>query len=316
VPSPDAIDMVLTGIKLLARDTNLYSFERPDGGPLPDAAPGAHIGLFLPNGMERQYSLINSGQGLRDYTVGIKRDASSRGGSSYIHDNLKVGAILPVAPPRNNFALVEDASHVVLIAGGIGITPIYAMLTRLRALKRDWTLHYCCRSRSDAAFLRDLASLPQVTLYMDDERPGQLPPIAQMVADAPIGAHLYCCGPVPMLKAFEASAADRPQELVHVEYFTQKHEAATGGGYVVELKRSGRVIPIKEGHSILHTLRDVGVEVPSSCEEGVCGACETKVISGQVDHRDAILSAKERKESATMMICCSGCKGDRLVLDL
>jgi ferredoxin-NADP reductase len=312
----EALPLVLTAIRLAARDTNLYSFARTDGGILPGAEPGAHIGLFLPNGLERQYSLVSTGGALTEYVVGIKRDPGSRGGSRYIHDELRVGTEIRVAPPRNNFPLVEDAAHVVLVAGGIGITPIYAMARRLQHLRRSWTLHYCCRSRADAAFLKELAGLTEVSLYFDDEMPGQLPPIARMVQEAHADAHLYCCGPTPMLGAFEAACTGRPADRIHVEYFTQKYALALDGGYIVELKKSGREFAVPAGKSILHVLQESGINVPSSCEEGVCGACETRVISGIPDHRDAILSAAERQDNATMMICCSGCKSGRLVLDL
>jgi len=312
----EALPLVLTAIRLAARDTHLYSFARKDGGMLPGAGPGAHIGLFLPNGLERQYSLISTGDQLTEYVVGIKRDAGGRGGSRYIHDELRVGTTVPVAAPRNNFPLVEDAGHVVLVAGGIGITPIYAMACRLRVLQRPWTLHYCCRSRSDAAFLQELEGLADVSCYFDDEMSGQLPPIARMVETAPHDAHLYCCGPTPMLGAFEAACSGRPADHIHVEYFTQKYELARDGGYVVELQKSGLEFSIPKGKSILSVLQEAGIDVASSCEEGVCGACETRVIAGIPDHRDAILSVMERNENATMMICCSGCKGDRLVLDL
>lgn len=314
--STDAMPLILTTIRLAARDTNLYGFARADGGVLPGAEPGAHIGLFLPNGMERQYSLVSTGETLTEYVVGIKRDAGSRGGSRYIHDELRVGMTIPVAAPRNNFRLVEDAAHVVLLAGGIGITPIYAMTRRLRSLGRPWSLHYCCRSRTDAAFVQELEAFDEVSLYFDDERPGQFPPIARMVEAAPSDAHLYCCGPTPMLAAFEAACAGRPPDRIHVEYFTQKYALAREGGYLVELNRAHRQFSIPPGKSILHVLQEAGIAVASSCEEGVCGACETRVISGIPDHRDAILSDQERKANATMMICCSGCKGERLVLDL
>lgn len=308
--------LVLTSIRLAARDTNLYSFARADRGSLPGADPGSHIGLFLPNGLERQYSLVVTGATLSEYVVGIKRDAGSRGGSRYIHEELRVGMTIPVAPPRNNFPLVEDAEHVVLIAGGIGITPIYAMARRLQALRRGWNLHYCCRSRADAAFQHELLDLPEVSCYFDDELQGQLPPIVRIVQITPGDAHLYCCGPTPMLTAFEAACAGRPPEQIHVEYFKQKYELAREGGYIVELQRSGRQFEIPNGRSILQVLKDAGIDVASSCEEGVCGACETRVVSGIPDHRDAILSSQERQQNATMMICCSGCKGERLVLDL
>lgn len=305
----------LVAIRYAARDTHLYEFARPDGGVLPDTEPGAHIGLHLPNGLMRQYSLTSAGPAPRSYMVGIKRDPQSRGGSRWIHDNLKVGTLLEVDPPRNNFALVEDAAETVLVAGGIGITPIMAMVERLRALGRKYRLYYSCRSRDDAAFRTELEAGGATTFHFDADT-GKVLDMAAVVASVPAGAHLYCCGPAPMLAAFETATAGRPAAQIHVEYFTPRHEAATGGGFVVELARSGREFTIGEGQTILGVLRDGGVDVAYSCEEGICGACETRVVSGTPDHRDSILSEAERAASKTMMICCSGAKTARLVLDL
>ena len=309
-------ELVLVNIRLAARDTNLYTFEAPDGGALPPATPGAHLTLHLPNGLERQYSLVEAKANPTSYTVGIKRDGASRGGSSWIHDHLKVGMRLLVDPPRNNFPLNEDAQRTVLFAGGIGITPIYCMATRLAALGRSFALHYSCRSRADAAFLRELAGEAHVHLHIDDEQAGRFLPIADLVAAAPQGAHLYCCGPAPMLAAFEAAATGRPPEQIHVEYFTQQHEAATSGGFTVVLARSQREFVVPDGKTILQALRDGGFDAAHSCEEGVCGACETKVIEGVPDHRDSVLSQAERSAGKTMMICCSGALSPKLVLDL
>jgi len=301
---------------MAARDTNLYTFKRPDNSPLPGAEPGAHIDLILPNGMERQYSLIDYGPTLPEYTVGVKRDANSRGGSLYMHDQLRVGMRLSIIPPRNNFPLKDDAALVVLLAGGIGITPIYCMVKKLVALKRPFELHYSSRSRADAAFLDELTQHKQVRFHFDDEAAGKFLPVADIVAKAPTNAHLYCCGPGPMLAAFEAATAAWPPAQIHVEYFTPKFTAAQEGGFIVELARSKRELVIPPGKSILQAVREAGIQVPHSCEEGVCGACETRVISGIPDHRDSILTEQERKESATMMICCSGSKSPRLVLDI
>lgn len=309
------VEMRLHSIRYAAQDTHLYEFRRPDGAVLPKAEPGAHIDLHLPNGMMRQYSLCTADGDPRAYVVGVKRDRASRGGSRYIHEYLQVGEILKIGGPRNNFPLKEDAGHSVLIAGGIGVTPIWCMAQRLVKLGRSFELHYACRTRSEAAFLEELEALPQAKLHFDDEAGGFLD-LAPIVANAPAGAHFYCCGPLPMLAGYEAAAKALPAEQVHVEYFSAKEEAATGGGYVVELRRSGREFPIPEGRTILQVLRDAGVDVPYSCEEGVCGACETQVISGEVDHRDNILTEKERLESKTIMVCCSGAKSARLVLDL
>lgn len=313
---PQSIEAVLSCVRMAARDTNLYTFERPGRGPLPGAEPGAHIGVILPNGVERQYSLIHSGAELSEYTVGVKRDANSRGGSVFMHDQLRVGANIFIVPPRNNFPLQEDAEVVVLIAGGIGITPIYCMIERLVTLGRPWELYYSCRSRVDTAFLDELSQYPQVHFHFDDEEGGRFLNVAAIVEKLPKNAHLYCCGPAPMLAAFEAATAHWPPAQIHVEYFTPKFAAAQEGGFVVELARAKRELVIPPGKSILQAVREAGIQVPHSCEEGVCGACETRVISGIPDHRDTILTEQERKENATMMICCSGSKSPRLVLDI
>jgi tetrachlorobenzoquinone reductase len=312
----DALTLVLTCIRMAARDTNLYTFERPDRGALPPAEPGAHIGVLLPNGIERQYSLVEAGSDLSRYTVGVKRDANSRGGSVFMHDQLRVGSTIQIVPPRNNFPLIEDAERVVLIAGGIGITPIYCMIQRLRALARPWELYYACRTRADAAFLEDLAGDPKVHLHFDDEEGGRFLNVAEIINRMPKTTHLYCCGPAPMIAGFEAATEGWPKDQIHIEYFTPKFTAAQEGGFVVELARSKRELVIPSGKSILQCIQEAGIQVPHSCEEGVCGACETRVISGIPDHRDSILTESERKENATMMICCSGAKTPRLVLDI
>ena len=310
------IDVRVSAIRYAARDTHLYEFTPLDGRPLPPYAPGAHIDLHLPNALVRQYSLITAEPDPGSYSVGIKRDPASRGGSRYIHDELRVGKTLKISAPRNNFPLVEDADHLVLLAGGIGITPIWCMVQRLEKLGRSWELHYACRSRSDMAFLSVLEAMSSSRFHFDDESEGKFLDVASIVAKAPKGAHLYCCGPTPMLKAFEAATADWPREQVHIEYFTPKQEAAKTGGFTVELARSGKEFIIPEGKSILQVLLDAGVDVDYSCELGICGACEQRVISGIPDHRDAILTEEEQASNTKVMICYAGCKSERLVLDL
>ena len=310
------IEMRVSAIRYAARDTNIYEFAPVDGRPLPPYQPGAHIDLHLPNGLIRQYSLIEPEPDRSSYTVSVKRDPASRGGSRCVHDELRVGRTLKISAPRNNFPLVEDAGHVVLLAGGIGITPIWCMVQRLHKLGRSWQLYYACRSRADMAFLQALEAIGHTHFHFDDEHGGKVLDVKPIVAEAPREAHLYCCGPTPMLQAFEAATADWPRGQIHVEYFTPKFAAASAGGFVVELARSKRELVIPPGKSILQCVREAGIQVPHSCEEGVCGACETRVISGTPDHRDTILTEQERQESATMMICCSGSKSPRLVLDI
>jgi len=314
---PDGlIDVRVNAIRYAARDTHLYEFTPLDGKPLPAYEPGAHIDLHLPNGLIRQYSLIKAEPDPASYTVGIKRDPASRGGSRYIHDDLGVGKSLKISAPRNNFPLVENAAHVVLFAGGIGITPIWCMVQRLEKLGRSWQLYYACRSRSDMAFLQALEAMAGAQFHFDEESAGKFLDVASIAAHAPKDAHLYCCGPTPMLKAFETATADWPREQIHIEYFTPKQAADKTGGYVVELARSGQEFVIPEGKSILQVLLDAGIDVDYSCELGICGACEQRVISGIPEHRDAILTEEEQAANTKVMICCAGCKSDRLVLDL
>lgn len=309
------MDLRLTAIRYAAKDTNLYEFRRPDGASLPGIEPGAHIDIHLPNGMMRQYSLVTADGDPSAYVVGIKRDRASRGGSRYVHEYLSVAEILKIGGPRNNFPLNEDAPHSVLIAGGIGITPIWCMAQRLQKLGRSFELHYASRTRDEAAFLQELETMPQAHVHIDAEAGGFLD-LAPIIASAPPDSHFYCCGPAPMLAGFESATRHVPAAQVHVEYFTAREQAATDGGYVVELHKSGLEFTIPEGRTILEVLRDEGVHTPYSCESGVCGACETKIVAGDVDHRDNVLSETERKANKTMMICCSGAKSPRLVLDL
>ena len=229
---------------------------------------------------------------------------------------MKVGQTLKISEPRNNFELVESAGHVVLIAGGIGITPIWSMTQRLASLERSFELHYSCRSRADMAFLDKLQGMNQVHLHFDDENGGEFLDLDAIVKAAPKPSHFYCCGPDPMLGAFESTIKHLPLDEVHVEYFTPREEKNLAGGFVVQLARSGKEFAIPPGKSILEVLRAAGLELSYSCEEGVCGACETPLISGIPDHRDSVLSPTERAANKVIMICCSGCKGDRLVLDI
>jgi ferredoxin-NADP reductase len=312
----DLMEVSLTTIRYAARDTNTYQLTALDGKSLPGYAPGAHIDLHLPNGLIRQYSLIQPEPDGTSYTIAVKRDPASRGGSRCVHDELRVGKTLTISAPRNNFPLVEDAGHAVLLAGGIGITPIWCMVQRLEKLGRSWQLHYACRSRADMVFRRHFESMPSARFHFDDENGGKVLDVAAIVARTPKDAHFYCCGPTLMLKAFERATGDWPRQQIHVEYFTPKEELAKKGGFVVELARSGREFVIPEGQTILQVLLEAGVDVDCSCELGICGACEQRVISGIPDHRDGILTEEEHASNTKVMICCAGCKSERLVLDI
>jgi len=310
------IDVLVKSITYEAEDVISLDLRPVGEGTLPAFTAGAHIELQLRNGLPRNYSLANPQHERHRYYVTVKKDAASRGGSRFIHESVRVGDILPIGPPRNNFALVEDASHSLLIAGGIGITPIWCMIQRLAALGRSWRLLYATRSRRGAAFLDEILAFGNVHLHVDDESAGAFIDLDPVIRNAPSGTHFYCCGPLPMLAAFERATAALPAEMVHVEYFSAKDPIEATGGFDVVLARSGRTVFVPEQSTILDALLAAGIDVGHSCLEGVCGTCETKVIEGIPDHRDVVLSARERASNRTMMICCSGCKSGRLVLDL
>jgi ferredoxin-NADP reductase len=310
------LDVRVASLRYAARDTNLVEFSALGGERLPGVEAGAHIDVHLSNGLVRQYSLTNPDSSPRSYVIGVKRDPDSRGGSRFIFDSLRVGDVLKISRPRNNFALDESAENSILIAGGIGITPIWAMSKRLVELKRPWSLYYATRSPEYAAFLDQISETGNAQCHFDDHAPGHFLDLAKIVNKAPLRSHFYCCGPAPMLRAFEKATESVSPEFVHVEYFAPKDPLTFEGGFVVELARSKKEILIPKGSSILSVLREAGINVVSSCEEGVCGSCEVNVISGVPDHRDSILSQAERASGKTMMICCSSSKEGRLVLDL
>lgn len=293
-----------------------YELRPPEGGELPAFTAGAHIDITLPNGLVRSYSLLNPQSERHRYVIAVQKDRASRGGSKWVHENFRAGDLVTVNGPRNNFPLDEAAEKSVLIAGGIGITPILSMVERLGAIGRDWELVYCSRKRGGTAFLERLQGKPQVRFNFDEEPGGRMLDIAAVVKAAPPQAHLYCCGPLPMLEAFEQATKDLPRERVHVEYFTAKAPPAVEGGFTIVLAKSGLTLSVAPGKTILDTLRDNGFDTPFSCTEGVCGTCETRVLEGVPDHRDLILTEAERASNKTILICCSGSKSDKLVLDL
>ena len=289
----------------------------PEGAELPGFAAGAHIDLHLPNGVVRSYSLWNSPQERHRYLIGVLLDRNSRGGSRYVHEQLRVGATITIGVPRNNFPLADAAEHTVLIAGGIGITPIYGMLNELRRLGRRAELLYCARSRAEAAFVEQLAGGDGVQVHFDQEAGGP-PDLRGYLAARTAEAHFYCCGPTPMLNAFESLCAELGLPNVHVERFAPAEPvvAQQGSEYECQLARSQKLVVVPAGKSLLDALLEAGADVDHSCREGVCGSCETAVLDGVPDHRDGVLTKAERESGKTMMVCVSGCKGRRLVLDL
>lgn len=313
----------LHAVTYLARDTSAFEFRPVNGVALAPFTAGAHVDLILPNGIRRSYSLCNPQGETHRYVVGVKKASPSRGASSYLHEQLRVGAEIEIGEPRNNFPLIESATHSVLIAGGIGVTPIFGMLQRLAQVGASWELHYACRTRADGAFLNELLAFAardplRVRLTFDQEPGGVMLDLAAIVAAAPPRSHFYACGPAPMLDAFEAATSGLTAEQRHIERFTGNSEALKAGdvGFEVVLARSNRSFQIPAGKPILDVLLDEGVDIAFSCMDGVCGSCKVGVLDGIPDHRDVVLSPAERAENKAMMVCCSGAKSERLVLDL
>jgi vanillate O-demethylase ferredoxin subunit len=268
----------------------------------------------LPDERLRQYSLVTPLCSASSYVVAVKREEGGRGGSLWLHDQARVGAEFRVSAPRNNFELREDAADTLLLAGGIGITPIYPMFARLQALGRRVRLHYWSRSPEHTLFLDDLRNHRDVTLHHSS---ADRATVADVLRTAGAGTEVYCCGPARMLSECTASAPFA--ERVHIERFGVSADQAppkASAGFTVHLARKNIDVFVAPGETVLGALIEAGIDVAYSCEEGVCGACETKILSGAAIHQDSIRSPEEHDQRGTFMPCCSLARGDRLVLDI
>lgn len=319
----DLIDSIAHEVADEAREIRRIRLVRADGRDLPSAEPGAHIDVHMGKGLVRQYSLCNSPGDRAGYTIAVQREAGSRGGSAWMHDELAQGTPVLISPPRNNFSLVSEAAQYVLLAGGIGITPIFAMAQALANRVAQFQLHYFARSVEHVAFRKALESPPLAaatrlhTGLSGDETALHLDGILASIKADKL-AHVYFCGPQPFLEAVLARTESWNPNRVHFERFTNANpdDATASGEFHVELARSGGRFVVPPDKSIVEVLRDNGIVVDTACEEGVCGTCVTKVISGAVDHRDVVLSPEDTEEQGLMAICVSRAKSGTIVLDL
>jgi ferredoxin-NADP reductase len=287
----------------------------PDGSPLPPFAPGAHIDLSLPDGTLRQYSLCGDPSDTSHYRLGI-RAVPGGPSSGFIHRKLRPGELLSISAPRNHFPLAEAVSYL-FIAGGIGITPLIPMMRQARAKGRPWTLLYCNRRTEDAPFLAEIKTLGgEISLHSSEA--GTRLDVAPRLATVQKNTQVYCCGPARLMTAVEQATTAWPEGSIHFEWFTPRSRPAdeTSGSFEVVCQQSGVTLTVSPDQSILAALTQAGVEIPRSCEQGVCGTCEVRLISGEVDHRDSILSSAEQAANRTMMVCVSRARGTRLVLDI
>jgi cytochrome P450/ferredoxin-NADP reductase len=291
-----------------------------DGTSLPEFSAGSHIDVEVSNGLVRQYSLSNGPDAASQYRIAVLRESASRGGSVTVHENLTVGTSVRIGRPRNFFPLNESAPASVLLAGGIGITPILSMAYRLHSIKAPMSLHYSSRSRPRAAFLAELQSAPfasNVFNYFDDEPTSGRLDVRDILLSAPNAAHLYCCGPKGFIEHVTTTARELgwSEDRVHIEHF-----AATplldGAPFDVVAVRSGRTFHVPRDKTILEVLTVAGINIPSSCHSGVCSTCITRVIDGVPDHRDIVLSEEEKNSNNLITVCCSRSKTQTLFLDI
>jgi vanillate O-demethylase ferredoxin subunit len=305
----------IRAVRWEAEDILSFRLEPLAGEQFPAFTAGAHVDVSLQPGLARSYSLLNDPADRDAYEVGVQLDPASRGGSSHIHRAWRAGQVVEVSAPRNNFPLKEDAGRTVLIAGGIGITPMLSMIARLERLGRSWELHYGARSRSRAAFLDRLEAKDNVRVTIDDEPDTPRLNLRELIGSAPAGAHLYCCGPAGMLEAFRTQGAALGDRL-HFEYFSADTEIASEGGFRLQLQRSGKVLEVNPGETMLDALLNAGVDVGFACSEGICGTCRVPVLDGVPDHRDHFLTQEEKNSNCAVMVCCSGARTSSLTLDI
>lgn len=303
---------------------DICTFELVDvhGHALPPFSAGSHIDVHLPNGLTRQYSLCNDPAESRRYLIGVLREPASRGGSLTLHDRVNVGDVLEISRPRNHFPLVEGARRSLLLAGGIGVTPILCMAEHLAAAGQHFQMHYCTRSRERAAFRDRIERGPfadRVQFHFDNGPPEQKLDLASLLGDPQPDTHLYVCGPKGFMDSVLAcaQASGWPDVRVHYEYFAGQAAAHDSDApFEVQLASSGRVVLVPKGTTVVAALAEAGVTLTTSCEQGVCGTCVTRVLEGVPDHRDLVLSAEEREANDQFLPCCSRSKSLRLVLDL
>ena len=292
------------------------------GKALPPFTPGAHISVQIPDGLTRQYSLCNGPRDTTAYHIAIKREPESRGGSRAMHERVTEGDTLAIAPPRNHFPLEPKAKHHLLLAGGIGITPLLSMVHHLQDSGASFELKYFTRSIRHTAFHEVLSNIElsgKVDFHYSLDAESLRIYLHKVLRDRSDGTHLYVCGPRPFMNLVEdIASANWPAEAVHMEFFSADPLASSGprAPFEVKLARTQAVYTVPAEKTILEVLAEHGIEISTSCGQGVCGTCITGVLEGEPDHRDAFLSEKERKACDKMMLCVSRAKGERLVLDI
>jgi vanillate monooxygenase ferredoxin subunit len=307
--------------KIEAEDIASFELATADGAPLPAFSAGSHIDVQVPGGLTRQYSLCNDAAERHRYRIAVLRDPASRGGSTAMHDAVKAGDVLHISEPRNHFPL-QHAKRSLLFAGGIGVTPLLCMAQRLAAIGADFVLHYCTRSVERTAFRTEIANsafADRVRFHYDAG-----PPEQKLNLEADLGApdpacRLYVCGPTGFIDYVVGTAKVKgwSADQIHLEYFGAAPKDSSGdSAFDVRVASSGKTYTVAAGQSVVQALLEHGVEILTSCEQGVCGTCITRVLEGEPDHRDLYFTDEEHAKNDQFTPCCSRAKSKILVLDL
>src|SRR3984893_11208134 len=317
------LELMVRQIRFEGRGINSYEFVDPSGELLPEFTAGAHIDVHLKDGFVRQYSLSNSPNERHRYVIGVLRDEAGRGGSKALHDRLRVQDKVRISHPRNNFELTADASKVILLAGGIGVTPLKAMAHRLEEMGIDYEMHYCAKDESCTVFAAELAPMHasgKLQFHFDNGDPSKGLDLKRLLSKTGPGVHVYYCGPGGFMKACAAATVHWAPGTVHFEHFkaperaASDNVAATVGEFIVKIASTGQQIPVSSDRSIADALEDAGVAIETSCRAGLCGTCKVRYVSGEVEHNACILGDDEKQEYLTT--CVSRALSRELVLDL
>ncbi|WP_431109750.1 PDR/VanB family oxidoreductase [Variovorax paradoxus] len=318
--------MLTVRVERISRETpEILAFEltHPWGRGLPGYEAGAHIDVFMPGGFSRQYSLArwspDAPSNAASYVIGVKREAQSRGGSASMHERVREGDLLAISAPRNTFPLRSEATRHLLLAGGIGMTPLLAMAQALAARSTDFTLCVFARSEEHLAFadaLQSPALAPHLRLHLDQGDAPQRIDLRALLAERVPNTHLYVCGPGGFMKAVREAAAHWPEDALHTEYFAAPTDANTGTGlpFTLKLAQRGIAVPVAADQTAVDALHEVGIDIPVSCQQGLCGTCVVEGDGEAAEHRDFCLTGTERRTKVAL--CCSRAKGQELVLQL
>lgn len=318
--SAETRKLMVRAIRWQAKGICSFDLEDPEGHALEPVEPGSHVDVHLPSGIVRSYSLAGDPKDQSHWLIGVLREPKSRGGSLAMHDKVRAGDLIDVGAVRNAFPMTKSAKHSILLAGGIGITPLKSMAHALSDSGASFEMHYCARGQSHVAFAKELQNVvphDRLHFHFDDGEPGKGLDIHALLKDVQPETHVYYCGPAGFMNACAEATAHWPQEVIHCEHFKAPESAPSDlpdGAFEVRLVKSGETIQVGPDQTIVRAIELTGRRVPTSCLSGLCGACKVSYVDGEVDHRDYILNDEERSHCLT--VCVSRAKGKTLSLDL